>query len=126
MGLQAAWPPWCRCSLQCVTPGLCRCQGHRDHRLPGGKVVPGDTTRVVACLDLQVLLQIELCVCHPWGWFLQSCSCGSWAVLCLFLTLSLCPQISYLPFTEAFERAQAEKKLVHSILLWGALDDQSC
>uniref|UniRef100_A0A8C9MWP1 Selenoprotein N n=1 Tax=Serinus canaria TaxID=9135 RepID=A0A8C9MWP1_SERCA len=35
-------------------------------------------------------------------------------------------KISYLPFTEAFERAQAEKKLVHSILLWGALDDQSC
>ncbi|NXL70141.1 SELN protein, partial [Leptocoma aspasia] len=32
-------------------------------------------------------------------------------------------KISYLPFTEAFERAQAEKKLVHSILLWGALDD---
>lgn len=53
-------------------------------------------------------------------------SCWSWAVLCPFLTLSLCPQISYLPFTEAFERAQAEKKLVHSILLWGALDDQSC
>ncbi|KAG5265860.1 hypothetical protein AALO_G00247150 [Alosa alosa] len=35
-------------------------------------------------------------------------------------------KISYLPFTEAFSRAQAEKKLVHSILLWGALDDQSC
>ncbi|NXY10073.1 SELN protein, partial [Pteruthius melanotis] len=33
-------------------------------------------------------------------------------------------KISYLPFTEAFERAKAEKKLVHSILLWGALDDQ--
>ncbi|RLV88894.1 hypothetical protein DV515_00015177 [Chloebia gouldiae] len=29
-------------------------------------------------------------------------------------------KISYLPFTEAFERAQAEKKLVHSILLWGS------
>ncbi|NXE71335.1 SELN protein, partial [Calcarius ornatus] len=27
-------------------------------------------------------------------------------------------KVSYLPFTEAFERAQAEKKLVHSILLW--------
>lgn len=35
-------------------------------------------------------------------------------------------QVSYLPFSEAFERAEAEKKLVHSILLWGALDDQSC
>lgn len=93
---------------------------------PGGNLVPGDTTTVVTCLNLQVLLQIELCVCHPWVWLLQSCSCGSWAVLCLFLTLSLCLQISYLPFTEAFERAQAEKKLVHSILLWGALDDQSC
>lgn len=66
-----------------------------------------------------------MCVCHP--------GCGSCrAVLgglgcCVpVLTLSPCPQISYLPFTEAFERAQAEKKLVHSILLWGALDDQSC
>ncbi|KAJ7989216.1 hypothetical protein DPEC_G00317200 [Dallia pectoralis] len=35
-------------------------------------------------------------------------------------------KVQYLPFTEAFERAQAEGKLVHSILLWGALDDQSC
>lgn len=35
-------------------------------------------------------------------------------------------QVSYLPFSEAFERAEAERKLVHSILLWGALDDQSC
>uniref|UniRef100_A0A4W3J8G2 Selenoprotein N n=1 Tax=Callorhinchus milii TaxID=7868 RepID=A0A4W3J8G2_CALMI len=35
-------------------------------------------------------------------------------------------KVSYLPFTEVFERAKAEDKLVHSILLWGALDDQSC
>uniref|UniRef100_A0A668UCG1 Uncharacterized protein n=1 Tax=Oreochromis aureus TaxID=47969 RepID=A0A668UCG1_OREAU len=35
-------------------------------------------------------------------------------------------KVSYLPFSEAFERAEAEQKLVHSILLWGALDDQSC
>lgn len=35
-------------------------------------------------------------------------------------------QVSYLPFSEAFKRAEAENKLVHSILLWGALDDQSC
>lgn len=35
-------------------------------------------------------------------------------------------KVSYLPFSQAFERAQAEEKLVHSILLWGALDDQSC
>uniref|UniRef100_A0AAY5KH39 EF-hand domain-containing protein n=1 Tax=Esox lucius TaxID=8010 RepID=A0AAY5KH39_ESOLU len=35
-------------------------------------------------------------------------------------------KVPYLPFSEAFERAQAENKLVHSILLWGALDDQSC
>ncbi|CAI5781587.1 EF-hand domain-containing protein [Podarcis lilfordi] len=35
-------------------------------------------------------------------------------------------KVSYLPFTEAFERAKSESKLVHSILLWGALGDQSC
>lgn len=35
-------------------------------------------------------------------------------------------KIQYHPFTEAFEKAKAEDKLVHSILLWGALDDQSC
>lgn len=35
-------------------------------------------------------------------------------------------KVSYLPFSEAFEQAEAESKLVHSILLWGALDDQSC
>ncbi|KAJ0063117.1 hypothetical protein NL108_012580 [Boleophthalmus pectinirostris] len=35
-------------------------------------------------------------------------------------------KVDYLPFSKAFERAEAENKLVHSILLWGALDDQSC
>uniref|UniRef100_G3P3Q3 Selenoprotein N n=1 Tax=Gasterosteus aculeatus TaxID=69293 RepID=G3P3Q3_GASAC len=35
-------------------------------------------------------------------------------------------KVSYLPFSEAFERAEAENKLVHSILLWGALDDHHC
>ncbi|KAJ0008985.1 hypothetical protein NQD34_016400 [Periophthalmus magnuspinnatus] len=35
-------------------------------------------------------------------------------------------KVDYLPFSEAFEKAAAENKLVHSILLWGALDDQSC
>ncbi|CAL9686536.1 unnamed protein product [Knipowitschia caucasica] len=35
-------------------------------------------------------------------------------------------KVDYLPFSEAFTRAEAENKLVHSILLWGALDDQSC
>uniref|UniRef100_A0A4W4GXB2 Uncharacterized protein n=1 Tax=Electrophorus electricus TaxID=8005 RepID=A0A4W4GXB2_ELEEL len=35
-------------------------------------------------------------------------------------------KVPYLPFEEAFSRAEAEKKLVHSIVLWGALDDQSC
>uniref|UniRef100_A0A8C4T3Q7 Selenoprotein N n=1 Tax=Erpetoichthys calabaricus TaxID=27687 RepID=A0A8C4T3Q7_ERPCA len=35
-------------------------------------------------------------------------------------------KVSYFPFSEAFEKAEVEKKLVHSILLWGALDDQSC
>uniref|UniRef100_A0A7N8Y2R3 Selenoprotein N n=1 Tax=Mastacembelus armatus TaxID=205130 RepID=A0A7N8Y2R3_9TELE len=44
----------------------------------------------------------------------------------LELTLYPFKKVSYLPFSEAFERAEAEKKLVHSILLWGALDDQSC
>uniref|UniRef100_A0A3Q1IAH4 EF-hand domain-containing protein n=1 Tax=Anabas testudineus TaxID=64144 RepID=A0A3Q1IAH4_ANATE len=42
------------------------------------------------------------------------------------VTLYPFKKVSYLPFSEAFERAEAEKKLVHSILLWGALDDQSC
>uniref|UniRef100_A0A3Q1F5A9 Selenoprotein N n=1 Tax=Acanthochromis polyacanthus TaxID=80966 RepID=A0A3Q1F5A9_9TELE len=44
----------------------------------------------------------------------------------LEVTLYPFKKVSYLPFSEAFERAEAEKKLVHSILLWGALDDQSC
>lgn len=41
-------------------------------------------------------------------------------------SLSARPQVTYLPFTEAFDQAKARNKLVHSILLWGALDDQSC
>ena len=35
-------------------------------------------------------------------------------------------QIPYLDFLDAFTLAKQENKLVHSILLWGALDDQSC
>ena len=35
-------------------------------------------------------------------------------------------QVPYLSFKEAITRAKAENKLVHHILLWGALDDQSC
>ncbi|KAM9037305.1 selenoprotein N-like isoform 2-T3 [Sarcophilus harrisii] len=35
-------------------------------------------------------------------------------------------KVQYLPFTKAFDRARTEKKLVHSVILWGALDDQSC
>nr|XP_015204046.1 PREDICTED: selenoprotein N-like [Lepisosteus oculatus] len=44
----------------------------------------------------------------------------------LEVTLYPFKKVSYLPFLEAFDRAKAENKLVHSILLWGALDDQSC
>lgn len=35
-------------------------------------------------------------------------------------------QITYYNFTEAYIRAKNENKLIHAILLWGALDDQSC
>ena len=35
-------------------------------------------------------------------------------------------QVKYYNFTETFEAARQEDKLVHAILLWGALDDQSC
>ena len=35
-------------------------------------------------------------------------------------------QVPYLTFQDAITRAKAEDKLVHHILLWGALDDQSC
>lgn len=42
------------------------------------------------------------------------------------LSVPTWPQVTYLPFTEAFDQAKAKNKLVHSILLWGALDDQSC
>uniref|UniRef100_K7FNJ2 EF-hand domain-containing protein n=1 Tax=Pelodiscus sinensis TaxID=13735 RepID=K7FNJ2_PELSI len=51
----------------------------------------------------------------------------SWEEAAQKLEVAMYPfkKVSYLPFTQAFERAKAEKKLVHSILLWGALDDQS-
>lgn len=44
----------------------------------------------------------------------------------LEVTLYPFKKVSYHPFSEAFDRAKAENKLVHSLLLWGALDDQSC
>uniref|UniRef100_A0A8C5UYP6 EF-hand domain-containing protein n=1 Tax=Microcebus murinus TaxID=30608 RepID=A0A8C5UYP6_MICMU len=52
----------------------------------------------------------------------------SWEEAARRLEVAMYPfkKVTYLPFAEAFDRAQAEHKLVHSILLWGALDDQSC
>lgn len=52
----------------------------------------------------------------------------SWEEAAKKLEVTMYPfkKVSYFPFTEAFDRASAEKKLVHSVLLWGALDDQSC
>lgn len=35
-------------------------------------------------------------------------------------------QVRYYNFTETLTKAKEENKLIHSILLWGALDDQSC
>ena len=34
--------------------------------------------------------------------------------------------MTYFPFLTAFQEALTEQKLVHLILLWGSLDDQSC
>ncbi|XDV43205.1 hypothetical protein PO909_011723 [Leuciscus waleckii] len=45
---------------------------------------------------------------------------------CLEVIMYPFKKVPYLPFSEAFSRADAEKKLIHSILLWGSLDDQSC
>uniref|UniRef100_A0A8C5QVC9 EF-hand domain-containing protein n=1 Tax=Leptobrachium leishanense TaxID=445787 RepID=A0A8C5QVC9_9ANUR len=52
----------------------------------------------------------------------------SWQEAAKKLEVTMYPfkKVSYHPFTEAFDKAYAEKKLVHSVLLWGALDDQSC
>uniref|UniRef100_A0A8C3SDR1 Selenoprotein N n=1 Tax=Chelydra serpentina TaxID=8475 RepID=A0A8C3SDR1_CHESE len=52
----------------------------------------------------------------------------SWEEAAQKLEVAMYPfkKVSYLPFTQAFGSAKAENKLVHSILLWGALDDQSC
>ena len=35
-------------------------------------------------------------------------------------------QVPYVDFADAFDTAAEESKLVHTVLLWGALDDQSC
>lgn len=35
-------------------------------------------------------------------------------------------QVKYYNFTDAVQLAQEEDKLIHCVLLWGALDDQSC
>ena len=35
-------------------------------------------------------------------------------------------QVKYHSYLDAFKVAKAEDKLVHFIMLWGALDDQSC
>lgn len=52
----------------------------------------------------------------------------SWEEAARRLEVAMYPfkKVTYLPFTEAFDHAKAQNKLVHSILLWGALDDQSC
>jgi len=35
-------------------------------------------------------------------------------------------EVKYYNFSEVFHEAEVQQKPVHSILLWGALDDQSC
>jgi selenoprotein N len=35
-------------------------------------------------------------------------------------------EVKYYPFLDAFKQAQTNNRLVHCMLLWGALDDQSC
>lgn len=35
-------------------------------------------------------------------------------------------QVDYLPFEKALLKAKEESKLIHHIVLWGSLDDQSC
>jgi len=48
------------------------------------------------------------------------------AKLILERTMYPFKKLPYFSLLEAFELALQENKLVHSILLWGALDDQSC
>ena len=58
------------------------------------------------------------------------CGCVSvWVCVCVcvrdvssFVSL----QVTYYPFLEAMSLAKNQLKLVHMIMLWGALDDQSC
>uniref|UniRef100_F6U275 Selenoprotein N n=1 Tax=Monodelphis domestica TaxID=13616 RepID=F6U275_MONDO len=52
----------------------------------------------------------------------------SWEKAVQQLEVAMYPflEVTYLPFAEAFKQAKAENKLVHFILLWGSLDDQSC
>jgi len=35
-------------------------------------------------------------------------------------------EVRYIPFNETLKEARLEEKLIHHILLWGSLDDQSC
>ncbi|KAJ7304322.1 hypothetical protein JRQ81_011869 [Phrynocephalus forsythii] len=46
----------------------------------------------------------------------------SWVEAARKLEVAMYPfkKISYFPFTQAFERAKSENKLVHSVLLWGS------
>ena len=48
--------------------------------------------------------------------------------LCSFLIRNVFHffQVKYHGYLDAFKAAKAEDKLVHFIMLWGALDDQSC
>lgn len=74
-------------------------------------------TNTLACIHTIYILHTHthstLSLMGPWPHTVASV-CLAW------------PQVTYLPFTEAFDQARAKNKLVHSILLWGALDDQSC
>ncbi|XP_074074179.1 selenoprotein N-like [Macrotis lagotis] len=52
----------------------------------------------------------------------------SWEKAAQQLEVAMYPflKVPYLPLIQAFEKAKTAKKLVHSIVLWGSLDDQSC
>uniref|UniRef100_A0A2K5QXD3 EF-hand domain-containing protein n=1 Tax=Cebus imitator TaxID=2715852 RepID=A0A2K5QXD3_CEBIM len=78
-------------------------------------------------VDIGCIPQMELEATAPQSTCPWGSPCSFWEEATWRLEVAMYPfkKVSYLPFTEAFHQAKAENKLVHLILLWGALDDHS-
>ena len=110
------------------------------------KIVPATDGLVNIYIYIRTQDQQSLCTYYKWNHSIKTvkwtiavvkdcCSMSLDLTMMFFHFIFVCHsrndlrifrQVTYHTLDKVFDRAAAEQKLVHSIILWGSLDDQSC